>query len=84
VAYIPKLGEHKVASFDSKYLIVPSSEIQRRARYKKPGQNNIYSFYFRFDGPKVTEIREGREATGIYFDYSEFLDNWNQIEEPLS
>jgi hypothetical protein len=83
VAYVPKMGEHKVSSFDTKFVVVPAGEIERRVRLKKPGENNVYSFYFRFEDNKVTEIREGRDATGREFDYSKFLDDWEQIEESL-
>lgn len=84
VTYIPKLGEHKGDRFETKYLVVRAAEIERRIKEKKPGKNNIYSFYFRLDESNVREIREGRRAVGKNFDYSEFFDNWNQIERFLS
>lgn len=83
VSYLPRLGEHKVARFEQRFLVIPASEIEGRVKSKRAGKNQVYSFYFRFDGDRVSEIRESRKNDIREVDYTEFLDNWEQIGKVL-
>jgi hypothetical protein len=82
LTYIPRFGEHRVSSFDYKFLIVPSSELQDRVRAKNPGKRGKYSFYFCFEGPKVLDVREKLDEQNL-MDYSRFLNTWHLIDEAL-
>lgn len=77
LTYLPKIGEHKVASFEEKYLIVPTLELEKLIQGKKTGTKKIYSFYFNF-GEEVIEKRD--EVTN----YSKYLNNWDLIEKALA
>lgn len=78
LTYLPRLGEHKYDSFEYKFVIVPTDALAKRLTTKNAGSKGIYSFYFHFEGKKVTEIRD--EPT----DYSKFLNNWTLIDKSLS
>lgn len=77
LTYLPRFGEHRMQSFENKFIIVPTSELVKRIKDKKAGKRDIYFFCFNFEGKKVTEKRD--EPT----DYSEYLDRWNSIVEKL-
>ena len=77
LTYIPKIREHKLSSFDKKFLVVPTSKLANLIRDKPFGKKEIYSFYFNFGDDKIIEKRN--ELT----DYSEYLDRWEFIEEKL-
>jgi hypothetical protein len=83
LTYLPVLGEHKVSRFDNKFLIVPSSELEKRMAVKNAGKRQIYSFYFHFEGAKVWDERVTVKAGNPLTDYSEFSDAWNLIGKAL-
>jgi len=74
LTYLPRFGEHRMQSFENKFIIVPTSELVKRIKNKKAGKRDIYFFCFNFEGKKVTEKRD--EPT----DYSEYLDRWNLLQ----
>lgn len=77
LTYIPRFGEHRLSAFENKFLIVPTSELEKHFETKNSGKKGIYFFYFNFEGKKVVDVRD--EIT----DYSEYLDRWNSIEKAL-
>ena len=88
VTYIPEQGEHKFERFVNEFIIVPSNELEKRIKSKKPSKE-MYSFSFHFEKDKITgkyntirDHRETIEKTPLT-DYSIFLDNWNLITNKL-
>jgi len=82
LTYIPRFGEHRVSSFDYKFLIVPTSELQEHMQNKNSGKRGKYSFYFYFEGRKVLEVREKINAPYL-IDYSKYLNAWHLVDEAL-
>ena len=68
LTYIPQFGKHKMSSFENKFVIVSTGELAPRIENKKSGKRDVYSFYFNFDGNKITEKRD------TLTEYSEYLD----------
>ena len=84
VTYLPTQSQHKEDRFAKKFLVVPSEELIKRAEaVKNKGKKGIYSFYFRFDDEKVTEIRE-QNGENEHCDYTPFSDRWDLIETRLN
>ena len=84
VTYVPKYGKHKFGSFENKFLIVPTKELEKKVAVKNPGKSGIYHFYFHFAENRVVEIRgKIAEKELVKFrtsrDYSEFSDAWHLI-----
>ena len=79
VTYIPQYGEHRFTSFEKKFLIVPTKELEKRVNLKNAGKKGVYSFYFHFDNNKVIDQREKTTETEL-MTYSEFIDAWHLIE----
>jgi hypothetical protein len=77
LTYLPRFGEHKLVSFENKFVVVPTKDLEKLIENKPSGEKEIYSFYFNFDGKKVVENRN--EVT----DYSEYLDRWDLINNAL-
>ena len=77
LTFYPIVGEHKLSSFENKYLIVPTLDLEKLIKNKSSGSRKIYSFYFRFEGAKVIEKRD------IITDYSKYLNNWSLIKRAL-
>jgi hypothetical protein len=77
LTYLPQFGEHRMLKFENRFVIVPTSELAKRIKNKKAGKKGIYSFYFNFEGKKVTEKRD--KLT----DYSDYLNQWNLLVEKL-
>jgi hypothetical protein len=77
LTYLPRFGEHKLASFENKFVIVPTKDLEKLIMNKPSGKKEIYSFYFNFEGKKVTENRN--EIT----DYSQYLTRWDLIRDAL-
>ena len=66
-----------MASFENKFLIVPTADLKRLAKDKNSGKKGIYSFYFHLEGKNVTDKRDGLT------DYSKYLNAWNLIQDGL-
>jgi hypothetical protein len=77
LTYLPRFDEHKMASFENKFVIVPTDDLKKLVKDKNSGEKGIYSFYFNFREKKVFDKRDGLT------DYSKYLDRWNSIEESL-
>lgn len=77
LTYLPQNGEHKLAFFENRFLIVPTADLKKFAKEKNAGKKGIYSFYFHFDGNSVFDKRDGLT------DYSKYLESWNSIKESL-
>jgi hypothetical protein len=77
LTYLLKVGEHRFNAFENKFIIIPTSELDKRIKTKNCGKKEIYSFYFNFEGKKVVEKRD------VVTDYSEYLNRWNLIKEAL-
>jgi hypothetical protein len=82
LTYLPRYGEYSFSSFEYKFVIVPTSELQERIKAKDPGKKGKYSFYFYFDGPRVLDMRDKVEESHLR-DYSKYLDAWHLITEAL-
>lgn len=81
LTYVPMYGEHKLSSFEHKFVIVPPKELAKRLAAKSAGKRGVYAFYFHFEGEKVIDRRVKIENE--LMDYSQFLDAWNLVEEAL-
>jgi hypothetical protein len=77
LTYLPQSGEHRLSSFENRFLIVPTSDLEKLIDGKPSGKKEIYSFYFNFEGQKVVEKRD------TITDYSEYLSRWDLIEKGL-
>jgi hypothetical protein len=77
LTYIPRFGEHRLSTFENKFLIVRTSELQRHLEAKGTGKKGIYFFCFNFEDKKAIEKRHG------IVDYSEHLNRWDLIEKAL-
>jgi hypothetical protein len=63
---------------ENQFVVVPSKDLEQLIKTKDTGQNDIYRFYFHFEGEKVFEIRHG------VIDYSQYLNSWDLISEALN
>lgn len=77
LTYLPKNGEHKIASFENKFIIVPTADLKKLTNDKNAVEKGIYSLYFHFDGNSVFDKRDGCT------DYSKYLENWGLIQARL-
>jgi len=77
LTYFPKYGEHKMSKFENKFLIVPNHKLETLIEKKKVDKRGRYSFYFNFEGNKVTEKRDAPT------DYSEYLDRWDLVKDKI-
>lgn len=79
LTYYQTGGEHSPSPFEYKFVIVPTSDLEKRIREaeKKSGKKGFFSFYFNFDGKKVVEKRD------VPTDYSDYLDRWDLIKDAL-
>ena len=77
LTYLPNYEPTKISSFRQSYIIIPLENLRTKMGAKRPSRG-VYSFYFCFEGKQVSEIRDGPE------DYSEFLDNWDLVDQALS
>lgn len=82
LTYLPVHGEHKLKSFEHKFLVVSRQELERRCKVKNPGKQGKYSFYFNFENEKVTDLRDNIKEEELK-DYTKFLDAWNLMLEVL-
>jgi len=78
---LPLYREHKVSRFKNAFLILTKPELEKRVSVKDPGKRNIYSFYFHFENGRVWDERVTVPLTNRLTDYSEYLDNWNLINQ---
>ena len=78
LTYLPRYGEYTVSSFENRFIIVPTSTLEKLIKIKKPAKGEIYSFYFHFEGKKAVEIRDKKVG-----DYSKYVNNWKLIDEAL-
>jgi len=77
LTYLPRLGVHRISSFDQKFVIVPTNVLEKNLKSKKSGKKGVYSFYFNFRDKHVTERRD--KIT----DYAKYTDNWKLIDKTL-
>jgi hypothetical protein len=77
------LEEHKISRFDNKFLIVPSSELEKRITVKDAGKKRIFNFCFHFEDGRVWDERVTVSLENKLTDYSQFLEAWNLIEQAL-
>lgn len=83
LTYLPIQGEHKVSSFGYKFLIVPSSEVEKRMTVKDAGKRSIYSFCFHFQDKNVWDERVTVTLDNPLTDYSQFLNAWDSVRKAL-
>jgi hypothetical protein len=73
--------------FVIQFVIVPTDELIDRIKLKKPNKNGTYNFYFRFgDDGTLHEVREKKSVVQDNpkaFNYSEYLNAWNLIQEVM-
>jgi hypothetical protein len=78
LTYVPRYGERSVRTFESRFVVVPFSDLKELVSGKSGGKKGVYSFYLSFEGDRVTETREGS------IDYTMYLENWGLIKEAIS
>lgn len=78
LTYVPKYGNNRISMFENKFIIVPTSELDKRVNGKKVDKRGRYSFCFNFEGNRVTDKRDNRPI-----DYSDYLNRWDLIKETL-
>ena len=83
LTYLPFYGEHKVSSFQNKFLIVPKHELEKRVKIKDAGKKKVFSFCFHFEEKRVWDERVTVSTENELSDYSQFLEAWNLIKEAL-
>ena len=83
LTYLPIQSEHKVSSFGYKFLIVPSSELEKRTTVKDAGKRSIYSFCFHFQDKNVWDERVTATLENPLTDYSRFLNAWDLVSRAL-
>jgi hypothetical protein len=81
LTYLPIQAEHKVSSFGYKFLIVPSSELEKRMAVKDAGKKSIYSFCFHFQDKNVWDERVTVTLDNPLTDYSRFLNAWQLMDK---
>lgn len=52
LTYLPRFGEHRLSTFEQKFIIVPTSELEKRIMVKNAGNRGIFFFCFNFEGKK--------------------------------
>lgn len=75
LTYVP-VWKGRLHTFERRYVIIPTTELEKRLNNKNAGKRGIYSFYFHFDKDGVFEVRDMKT------DYSEF-DDWSYIQKAL-
>lgn len=83
LTYLPISDEHKIGSFEYKFLVVPSSELEKRVALKDAGKRAIYSFCFHFQDKNVWDERVTSTLDNPLTEYSEFLNAWNLVDKAL-
>jgi hypothetical protein len=83
LTYLPIQGEHKVSSFGYRFLLVSSSELEKRMAVKDAGKKSIYSFCFHFQDKNVWDERVTTTLDNPLTDYSQFLNAWDLIDKIL-
>ena len=74
----------KKPHFEERYLILPTNVLISRSLGKHASKGRgVYSFAFSFEETRVLETREYEEHEKDA-DYTEFWDNWSQIETNLT
>ena len=82
VTYLPIAGGHGEERFRREFLVVPTEVLRRNVKHKKGGKNANFSFYFRFEGREIVDIRESEKRTH-WNDYSQYLNRWDRISDQL-
>ena len=82
VTYLPIAGGHGEERFRREFLVVPTDVLRRNVQHKKGGKKANFSFYFRFEGREILDIREDEKRTA-WNDYSQFLNRWDRISDQL-
>lgn len=83
LTYLPIQAEHKVSSFGYKFLVVPSSELEKRVAIKDAGKKSIFSFCFHFQDKNVWDERVTATLDEPLTEYSQFLNSWDLIDKAL-
>lgn len=83
LTYLPVAEQHKISRFENKFLIIPSTELEKRMTIKDPGKMGVYRFYFHFQGSNVWDERVTVSINSELANYSKFLDAWHLIEQAL-
>jgi len=78
LTYLPRYGEHRLRTFETKFVIVPTDELEKRVERKPAGKRGVYTFCFNFEGAKVMEKRNE------IADYSQYLDRWDLVSNVLT
>ena len=82
VTSIARESANRITRFDTRFLVVPQSEVLRRVVAKSQGKQGVYRFYFCFNNQRVFDTRE--KSTDELFNYTAFLDNWDSLRDSLA
>lgn len=79
LTYYQKDGENSPSPFEHRFIVIPTSDLEKKIEEakKKSGKKGIFSFYFNFEDKKVIEKRD------IPTDYSNYLNRWDLIKQAL-
>lgn len=83
LTYLPVQVKRKVSSFGYKFLVVPSSELEKRIVVKDAGKKLIYSFCFHFQDKNIWDERVITTLDNPLTEFSKFLNAWDLIGKAL-
>lgn len=84
LTYLPIQVKRKAKSFGYRFLIVPSSELEKRMAVKNAGKNLTYSFCFHFQDKNIWDEKVTSTLDNPLTEYSKFLNAWDLIGKALN
>jgi hypothetical protein len=72
-----------VSSFDHRFLVVPSSELEKHMAVKDAGKISIFSFCFHFRDNNIWDERVTTTLDDSLTDYTQFPNAWNLVAHTL-
>ena len=84
LTYLPVESETGKMRFTHRYLVVPTSELAKRAVLKNTGSSKKYRFYFHYGDNEIIDIRDTSGVPRKWKDYTKFDDAWTLMKRALS
>ncbi|MEM2704524.1 MAG: hypothetical protein QXR45_15355 [Candidatus Bathyarchaeia archaeon] len=89
VTYVHRLEESRektrTSFFETKFLVVPTRELEKRMEIKRPVKGGVYSFCFHFEDGKAwdEDVNIQDESMKPLAGYSQYIDVWHLLSEAL-